>query len=81
MQFFLDLSQAFDSVPHHLLIHKLATYGFYGRLYLWINDYLKQRTQAVVCEGCKSKRKQVISGVPQGSILGPYFLPCTSMIL
>jgi hypothetical protein len=68
---YLDFSKAFDCVPHSLLVHKLKTFGFHGRLYLWFEEYLRNREQRVVIDGLESKYKTVLSGVPQGSILGP----------
>jgi hypothetical protein len=70
---YLDLSKAFDCIPHHLLVHKLKSYGFNGGLLTWIKDYLSNRQQKVLLEGYQSDALPVISGVPQGSILGPLF--------
>jgi hypothetical protein len=68
---FLDLSKAFDRVPHRLLLHKLKTFGYCGSLLKWFENYLSYRRQCVVMGGHKSKLSIVTSGVPQGSILGP----------
>ena len=68
---FLDLSKAFDTVPHDLLIVKLKKYGFSGNLLDWFRNYTTGRKQQVVLDGCMSDKLPVKSGVPQGSILGP----------
>ena len=68
---FLDFSKAFDSVPHHLLLHKLQAFGFSSTLLNWLNHYLHGRSQSVIIEGKVSPSLHVKSGVPQGSILGP----------
>jgi hypothetical protein len=68
---FLDFAKAFDSVPHRLLIHKLKSFGISGRLLAWFNSYLTNRKQKVTVEGEESEICDVLSGVPQGSILGP----------
>ncbi len=69
--FFDDLSKAFDSVPHGTLLAKIEQRGIDPVLTRWIQSYLSERTQAVVLDGAKSNHLPDISGVPQGSILGP----------
>jgi hypothetical protein len=68
---YIDFSKAFDSVSHSKLCIKLAAYGFEGKLLTWISSFLSDRTQAVRVGKCSSKPRQVISGVPQGSVIGP----------
>ena len=68
---FFDLRKAFDSVPHMSLLNKLASLNLNPHLYRWIENYLYQRTQAVGVEGETSATLPVVSGVPQGSVLGP----------
>ena len=67
---FLDLSKALDSAPHDLLLHKIYGYGISGNLLIWIHSYLKGQRQLVAGEGAKYSTKPILSGVPQGSILG-----------
>ena len=69
--FFLDFSKAFDKVSHRKLCHKLSCYGVNGNLLCWIKDYLTDCSQCVLPEGVSSKSHHVLSGVPQGLVLGP----------
>ena len=67
----LDFSKAFDKVPHQRLLSKLSAYGIDGNLLAWFSSFLSNRIQRVVCDGEVSDSKQVLSGVPQGTVLGP----------
>jgi len=68
---YLDYRKAFDSVPHKRLIEKLKTYGITGCLRKWIESFLTSRKMIVGIRGTFSEEIEVISGVPQGSVLGP----------
>ena len=68
---FTDFSKAFDSVNHELLLTKLNKIGFSRRLVSWFSSYLSGRTQYVFLDGILSTPINVLSGVPQGSHLGP----------
>lgn len=68
---FFDLKKAFDSVPHRCLLEKLQKIGLNDYLLRWIFNYLHGRFQCVRVNGSTSAKSFVISGVPQGSVLGP----------
>lgn len=68
---FIDLMKAFDCVQYDILLIKLQNYGIVGAAHELLKDYLSNRYQYVEINSIKSKKLKLISGVPQGSILGP----------
>ena len=67
----LDFSKAFDTVPHRRLLAKLQYYKIDNLVWKWIQSWLTERSQSVVIDGASSKPVSVLSGVPQGTVLGP----------
>ena len=72
----LDFSKAFDKVDHEGLLLKLDHYGIRSSLLNWIRSFLIGRTQKVLVNGMASSPTPVLSGVPQGTVLGPLFFSC-----
>ena len=68
---YLDFAKAFDKVPHQRLATKVRAHGIGGPIYDWIVEWLRERKQVVRVNSCASEQAEVLSGVPQGSVLGP----------
>ena len=69
----LDFSKAFDKVDHKILLSKIDAMGIQGPLHDWMSSFLKDRLQYVIVDGSSSEPCKVLSGVPQGTVLGPLF--------
>ena len=70
---FMDLTKAFDTIDHEILLYKLDRYGIRGHANDFFRSYLTHRKQFTVVNGVESKSKNINCGVPQGSVLGPLF--------
>ena len=70
-EIFLDFAKAFDKVPHQRLLYKLHKQGISGNMLCWIESFLSNRYQSVRVRNTLSEKCRVLSGVPQGSVLGP----------
>ena len=68
---FLDLSKAFDTIDHYILLHKLRFYGLDGSTQLLLESYLSNRRQHIEIDEMQSETLPVQIGVPQGYMLGP----------
>ena len=69
----LDFTKAFDKVPHQRFLYKLSFYGIRRGTLYWIEAFLGHRKQQVLLDGSRSQQADVISGVPQGTVLGPCY--------
>ena len=66
---FLDFAKAFDKVDHNILLEKVKKHGIGGKIGRWIMEFLRGRKFRVVANGSMSREEDVISGVPQGTVL------------
>ena len=73
---FIDLSKAFDTVNHDVLLRKLLSFGICKNNLNWLSSYLRNRTKCVKWKGVLSKEKNVTIGVLRGRYFGLYFLSC-----
>ena len=70
---YLDFAKAFDKVDHDILLRKITGHGIKGKLGMWIKDFLNDRRYKVLANGMMSEEQEVVSGVPQGTVLASIF--------
>ena len=68
---YLYFAKAFDKVDHSILMKKVYQFGIRGKIHSWIECFLQNRYQQVLVDGSLSRKEIVISGVPQGTVMGP----------
>ena len=68
---YIDLAKAFDKVDHGIMSHKLQDMGVTGNLGSWIHGFITGRSQQVTVNRSKSQQSKIVSGITQGSVLGP----------
>ena len=68
---YLDFSKAFDKCDHGIIFHKLKSLGIRGKIMTWFFNFLSGRFLQVLVRGRKSIKSSLVSGVPQGSVIGP----------
>ena len=71
LNIYLDLSKAYDTLPHDILLYKLQYYGFWDKSLSLMKSYLEKRKQYVSFDNVSSDKLPITTGVPQGSVLGP----------
>ena len=71
---YTDFQKAFESIPLKLILSKIKSYGIEGNMLNWVKTFLNYRKQRVLINGTCSEWKKVLSGIPQGSVLGQYYL-------
>ena len=81
----LDLSSAFDTIDHTLLIQRLTSIGITGTAHRWLSSFINNRTSSVLVHSTRSSSRLVTQGVPQGSVLRPilfniYIIPLLHLI-